>query len=588
MQILQRRQLSSVSIWFYLVGIFITSVWFMIIWEYRKIGDVQTIIESHPQTQTDSQQSPPLLSQTARDDTEVSETVPQLSQVEKDGLLTENDDSVVLQSNTHITDSQDWEQVPALAQSGFDVTEKTDETGVVDAKIYGLGDSIRECGQGEFFAPKDYLDSQCYVAEPEGYELPYNRTVRLWHVPRKNLGELNTSEHDYYNQVHNQRWLKMGKTSAHLQENGGTSMRAFGTNFDYFDILVNTTQIFSRCRNASKPVILDTGAGVASLAATAIDERAGNRSISIISYVPVDNYLRLGSIISDRGLPVFLHWFTGAKIPVPTESFDIVHCRWCWHHVVGYDTWLNEMNRIIIPGGAFVFTFVPVEDQELLPLEPWYEALAKMPWDCERYARIVQVCIKRNPTQEALPCSYKQEIENGVSSEDTFKQIKLAQEVLSSPDITWHPEIYDRILNMNCQMYQTCALLEETWNKPTTINTFNKTESGGDELRRLLQGGSVGLLHDWNNPGPFYPRFFDIINLMCGGDNEISRNVIFESHRLLRPDGFLIILDSACESFVDVVELMQEQLFHVVSNAGGVLVARKLGITNSVLYTSEK
>jgi len=369
-----------------------------------------------------------------------------------------------------------------------------------------------------------------------------------------------------------------------LNENGGTSMRNFKTNFNYFDLFVSTTDIFSRCGNASKPVVLDTGAGVASLAASAVDERGGNGSISVISYVPVDNYLRLGTIISDRGLPVFLHWFSGSQIPVPSDSFDVVHCRWCWHHVVGYDTWLKEMDRIIVPGGAFVFTFVPVSDEELLPQVPWSAALEKMPWDCDRYSRIVQVCIKRNPSQQALPCSYTEDLLDDLETAEytVGNQTEKAVEFAMSAAQTWHPQMLDRVLNMNCQDYKTCGILEEKWDRLTTINTFNHTESGNAGLRRLLQGGSVGLLHDWRRPGPFYPRFFDVINLMCGIDNIISRNIIFESHRLLRPDGFLVVLQKACAKFDAVVALIEENnmLFRVILHEDGIVVARKLSASH--------
>jgi len=469
----------------------------------KKGGDFQTISNIESEPQIDSKEST-LLPQTVSDETE------ELS------LL--NDKNIKGSAKSH--------ELPALHELGSNAEELKEsqasdfDVDKLDHDKTELLDPVTECGQGEFFYPKNYSNSQCYVAEPEGYSLPFNRSKRLWHIPRPNLGELNMSEHDYYNQVTNQRWLIMGDTEVELQENGGTSMRAFGTNFDYFKILAGTTQMFLRCSNSSKPVILDTGAGVGSLAATGADTRAGNGTVSIISYVPVDKYLRLGSIISDRGLPVFLHWFAG-KIPVPSESFDVVHCRWCWHHIAGYDIWLKEMNRIIVPGGAFVFTFVPVEDQELLPTEQWYKSLAKMPWDCERYSRIVQVCIKRNPTKKSLPCSYKEELEE-TSSYYIVTQAEQAKKVLESKYQTRHPENNDRVLNMNCQSYETCALIEQTWNKPTTIHTFARTERAGNELRRLMQGGSIGLQHDWSRPGPFYPRFFDVINLMCGMTDEIT------------------------------------------------------------------
>lgn len=71
--------------------------------------------------------------------------------------------------------------------------------------------------------------------------------------------------------------------------------------------------------------MLDSGAGIESMAATMKDERSGNGSVRVLGYTWQDDYLRLQMIMAHCGLHAYLANFTG-YLPFPEEGLDVVHC----------------------------------------------------------------------------------------------------------------------------------------------------------------------------------------------------------------------------------------------------------------------
>ena len=424
------------------------------------------------------------------------------------------------------------------------------------------------CNSDSFFVPEKNLPN-CYVRKPENYTLFFNRSERLWNIPHGNIGKLNHSNKWFKLQAEGQRWLSAEEEVLHFEENGGTSMRHWGDNFAYLKLLIQYTNIFSRCSNQTKPIILDTGAGTASLSAAARDVRGGNGSVNVLSYVPIDDYYRLGAMISERALPVFLHHFDGNKIPVPNASFDVVHCRWCWHHTVGYDIWLREVDRILNPGGVFVFTFVPMKDVALLPHKPWFEALAKMPWDCSRYHKIMQVCVKRKDETDSIDCKIDY---NRIPDRFEYQITQAFNMIHSNSE---HIDNIDRVLNMNCPSASTCTVIESLLDKQTIMHTCRNDGTGNKYLQKLIRSGYVGILHNWKSPAPFYPRSFDVIHFSCKQKDKLNHDLIYEMHRLLRPQGFLISLNSTCPSLNEWIDEVRKHRFRVLENRRGIFVAQR-------------
>ncbi|KAI0560336.1 S-adenosyl-L-methionine-dependent methyltransferase [Gracilaria domingensis] len=402
------------------------------------------------------------------------------------------------------------------------------------------------CGN-DFYTPESLnLESPCFVPSPVGYTKPYSKPDCLWRTPRANIG--NTDNKSRYVELHmsDQNWAFFEDNEIVIRSDGGTSVRNFGTNFDYVrEILkwIYFSSITSQSLNPPK-VMLDTGAGIGSVSAAFEDARgAAGSGFKVFSYVLPDNYLRLGSIIADRRLVSMLQSFSGKPLPFPENSFPVVHCRWCWHHLQGFDVWLNEMNRLIIPGGYFIFTFTPLRDKKLLPPKEWQEALDKQPWTCELHAKIMRFCRKEDLGQKFAQLTDADWASN--STEDFSSSILESFRMISIISDTGVDSL--RVLNVDCPSTNQCFHMETILKSRNVLNTFSYDHK--DALRRGIISGSMGFLHNWTNPAPFYPRTFDVLHLLCEEFLRPNWTVALKSlelHRLLVPSGLILLTRASC------------------------------------------
>lgn len=249
-----------------------------------------------------------------------------------------------------------------------------------------LEKASKQC-KNDFFLPKRLPD--CLVSVPVGYQLPFDQKKCLWKTPRHNIGHLNP-KHKYYElHVKKQQWVTVKRNVIEINANGGTSQDGLSDIFSYVSQILSLVEFNDTCNR--KPMMLDMGAGVGSISAAINDKKVCNREINVLSYVPRDEWIHVGSIMSDRGIPYFLHHFTGSRpVPSTSQSFNIIHCRWCWHHMAGYEVWLREVDRLLAPGGAFIFNFNNLK----LNRKRWEKAIKARKWKCFLYLGTIQVCQK--------------------------------------------------------------------------------------------------------------------------------------------------------------------------------------------------
>ncbi|KAJ0041149.1 hypothetical protein Pint_27382 [Pistacia integerrima] len=103
-------------------------------------------------------------------------------------------------------------------------------------------------------------------------------------------------------------------------------------------------------------VVLDVGCGVASFGGFLFD-----RDVLTMSFAPKDEHEAQVQFALERGIPGISAVMGTKRLPYPGKVFDIVHCARCrvpWHIEGG--KLLLELNRLLRPGGFFVWSATPI------------------------------------------------------------------------------------------------------------------------------------------------------------------------------------------------------------------------------------
>jgi len=103
-------------------------------------------------------------------------------------------------------------------------------------------------------------------------------------------------------------------------------------------------------------VVLDVGCGVASFGGTLLD-----KNVITMSFAPKDEHEAQIQFALERGIPATLAVIGTQKLPFPDNAYDVIHCARCRVHWHGYGGRpLLELNRVLRPGGFFVWSATPV------------------------------------------------------------------------------------------------------------------------------------------------------------------------------------------------------------------------------------
>ncbi|KAG2665791.1 hypothetical protein I3760_15G024700 [Carya illinoinensis] len=103
-------------------------------------------------------------------------------------------------------------------------------------------------------------------------------------------------------------------------------------------------------------VILDVGCGVASFGGFLFE-----RDVLAMSFAPKDEHEAQVQFALERGIPAISSVMGTKRLTFPSGVFDVVHCARCrvpWHNEGG--KLLLELNRVLRPGGYFVWSATPV------------------------------------------------------------------------------------------------------------------------------------------------------------------------------------------------------------------------------------
>ncbi|KAI3496493.1 hypothetical protein L1887_38857 [Cichorium endivia] len=203
----------------------------------------------------------------------------------------------------------------------------------------------------------------CLVPLPEGYlrpiEWPTSREKIWYHnVPHTKLAELKG----------HQNWVKV--TGEFLTFPGGGTQFKHGA-LHYIDFIQEIVPEIAWGKRSR--VILDVGCGVASFGGFLFD-----RDVLTMSFAPKDEHEAQVQFALERGIPALSAVMGTQRLPFPARVFDIVHCARCrvpWHIEGG--KLLLELNRLLRPGGYFVWSATPIYQKLPEDVGIW-EAMTKL------------------------------------------------------------------------------------------------------------------------------------------------------------------------------------------------------------------
>ncbi|KAI4971337.1 hypothetical protein ZWY2020_002251 [Hordeum vulgare] len=197
----------------------------------------------------------------------------------------------------------------------------------------------------------------CLVALPRGYrrpvEWPKSRD-RIWlsNVPHTKLVQVKG----------HQNWVKV--SGQYLLFPGGGTQFIHGA-LHYIDFLQQSVRGIAWGKRTR--VVLDVGCGVASFGGYLFE-----RDVVTMSFAPKDEHEAQVQMALERGIPAISAVMGSKRLPFPGKAFDLVHCARCrvpWHADGG--ALLLELNRVLRPGGLFVWSATPVYQKLTEDVEIW-------------------------------------------------------------------------------------------------------------------------------------------------------------------------------------------------------------------------
>lgn len=186
----------------------------------------------------------------------------------------------------------------------------------------------------------------CLVPIPDGYQTPMR-----WPRSRNEVWYKNVPHPGLVSYKADQNWVK--KSNDRLIFPGGGTQFKHGA-LHYIDYVEESFQKIAWGKRTR--VILDVGCGVASFGGYIFD-----RDVLTMSFAPKDEHEAQVQLALERGIPAISSVMGTQRLVFPSNVYDAVHCARCrvpWHIEGG--KLLLELNRVLRPGGYFVWSATPV------------------------------------------------------------------------------------------------------------------------------------------------------------------------------------------------------------------------------------
>ncbi|XWS33817.1 hypothetical protein CRYUN_Cryun22dG0115400 [Craigia yunnanensis] len=197
----------------------------------------------------------------------------------------------------------------------------------------------------------------CLVPLPEGYKRPIT-----WPQSRDKIWYHNVPHTKLVQVKGHQNWVKV--SGEFLTFPGGGTQFIHGA-LHYIDFVQQSVPDIKWGKHTR--VVLDVGCGVASFGGFLFE-----RDVLAMSFAPKDEHEAQVQFALERGIPAISAVMGSQRLPFPSRVFDIVHCARCrvpWHAEGGL--LLLELNRVLRPGGYFVWSATPVYQKLQEDVEIW-------------------------------------------------------------------------------------------------------------------------------------------------------------------------------------------------------------------------
>ncbi|XP_073104683.1 probable methyltransferase PMT7 [Elaeis guineensis] len=428
----------------------------------------------------------------------------------------------------------------------------------------------------------------CLVPPPNDYKIPIKWPTSRDYVWRSNVN------HSHLAEVKGgQNWVHE-KAKLWWFPGGGTHFKHGAS--EYIERLGNmTTNETGDLRTAGVVQVLDVGCGVASFSAYLLP-----LDIQTMSFAPNDGHENQIQFALERGISAMISVLATKQLPLPRNSFEMVHCSRCrvdWHENEGI--LLKEVDRLLRPNGYFVYSAPPAyrKDKDYpLIWEKLINLTTAMCW--KLISQQVQTAIwlkpdnescqlqnsEKNllticePVDDSMP-SWKTPLRNCLwaNTEQSYIQklpprpdrLSVYSKSLEKIGVT--PESFDQ----NTRFWQ--EQVQQYWrligvNKMEIRNVLDMNACYGgfsvalstlpmwvmnivpatmrNSLSAIYDRGLIGVFHDWCEPFSTYPRTYDLLHAFHlfshykgHGEGCLMEDIMLEMDRILRPQGFVIIRD---------------------------------------------
>lgn len=233
--------------------------------------------------------------------------------------------------------------------------------------------------------------STCLVSLPEGYRSPIR-----WPKSREMIWYNNAPHTKLVESKGHQNWIKV--SGEYLSFPGGGTQFKHGA-LHYIEFIEKSLPNIAWGKRSR--VILDVGCGVASFGGYLFE-----KDVLTMSFAPKDVHEAQVQFALERGIPATLGVMGTKRLPFPGSVFDLIHCARCrvpWHIEGG--KLLLELNRVLRPGGYFVWSATPVYQKDPENVGIWRDMRTitkSMCWDLVVIAKDrldgVAAAIYRKPT----------------------------------------------------------------------------------------------------------------------------------------------------------------------------------------------